>query len=73
MGEYPVAKAFNESLFRYEVAEYLTRAMGAYYSANDTDTGYNDEADIPKESRAFVKFVKDKVAWSCVPTSSQPS
>lgn len=51
---------FNNSLYRYEVAEYLTRAMGAYYTANDSDTGYEDESTIPAKSRPYVKYVKDK-------------
>jgi len=51
---------FNSSLYRYEVAEYLTRAMGAYHTALDSDTGYADEKAIPEKSRPYVKYVKDK-------------
>lgn len=56
------ASTLNNPLFRYEVAQYLTRAMGAY---NETaakasaSTGYADDASIPENYKAFVSYVKD--------------
>jgi len=54
--------SMNEPLLRYEVAEYLTRAMGQYETAKATDsvkTGYDDEELIPEEYLPFVAYVKD--------------
>lgn len=50
----------NDPLHRYEVAEYLARAMGVYGTLNDSDTGYSDENIIPDSSRPYVKYVKDE-------------
>ncbi len=54
------ADEYNAPLYRDEVAEYITRAMGAYETAKDSNTGYADEKDISEKYRPFVKFVKDK-------------
>lgn len=54
--------SMNEPLLRYEVAEYLTRAMGEYNSviaSASATTGYEDEALIPVKYRAFVSYVKE--------------
>lgn len=56
------ANGINQPLSRYEVAEYLTRAMGKYSlvkGSYSTDTGYSDEALIPESYRSFVCYVKD--------------
>lgn len=52
----------NQPLSRYEVAQYLTRAMGKFSLVKESyssATGYADEAAIPEEYRTFVSYVKD--------------
>ena len=56
------ASTLNNPLMRYEVAQYLTRAMGAYNEVSvkpSASTGYDDDASIPAEYKAFVSYVKD--------------
>ena len=52
----------NQQLMRYEVAMYLTKAMGQYENvgkSGSSETGYADEDNIPDSYKPYVKYVKD--------------
>ncbi len=50
----------NEPLLRHEAAQYLTKVMDMDADLSDADTGFEDEDEIPVDSRAYVKYVKEK-------------